>query len=92
MSEPFIKWVGGKSQLLEEIREKYAIPVKYLRVEITESAIMGNSARANEIIDKLNQCGYIVEMDDFGSGYSSLNVLKDIQLDILKLDMMFFSE
>lgn len=77
---------------LEEIREKYAIPVKYLRIEITESAIMGNSARANEIINKLHQCGYIVEMDDFGSGYSSLNVLKDIELDILKLDMLFFSE
>ena len=77
---------------LEEIREKYGIPVKYLRVEITESAIMGNSMRANEIINKLHECGYIVEMDDFGSGYSSLNVLKDIELDILKLDMLFFSE
>ena len=39
-----------------------------------------------------HECGYLVEMDDFGSGYSSLNVLKDIDFDIIKLDMMFLSQ
>ncbi len=77
---------------LEELRKKYDIPSKYLRVEITESAIMGGSQHANEIVKKLHECGYIVEMDDFGSGYSSLNVLKDIELDIIKLDMLFMQE
>lgn len=77
---------------LEEIRTQYDIPVKYLRLEITESAMMGDSHRANEVIRKLHQFGYRVEMDDFGSGYSSLNVLKDIELDLLKLDMLFLSD
>ncbi len=76
---------------LEEIRQRYDVPVKYLRVEITESAIVGGSQHTNEIIHKLHSFGYIVEMDDFGSGYSSLNVLKDIELDIIKLDMLFLS-
>ena len=76
---------------LEEIRKRYDVPVKYLRVEITESAIVGGSQHTNEIIHKLHNSGYIVEMDDFGSGYSSLNVLKDIELDIIKLDMLFLS-
>ncbi len=77
---------------LEEIRTRYEVPVKYLRVEITESAVMGSNAVVNQTVEKLHQYGYIVEMDDFGSGYSSLNVLKDIELDVIKLDMMFLSE
>lgn len=76
---------------LEELRKKYDVPTKYLRVEITESAVVGGSKHANEIVKSLHDCGYIVEMDDFGSGYSSLNVLKDIDLDIIKLDMLFLS-
>ena len=77
---------------LEGIRQKYDIPSKLLRVEITESAITGSGVQANEIVRKLHNCGYVVEMDDFGSGYSSLNMLKDIELDILKLDMLFLSK
>lgn len=76
---------------LEALRRKYDVPTKYLRVEITESAVVGGSKHANEIVKRLHDCGYIVEMDDFGSGYSSLNVLKDIDLDIIKLDMLFLS-
>lgn len=77
---------------LEEIRCRYEVPVKYLRIEITESAVMGNSELINEVVKKLHGHGYIVEMDDFGSGYSSLNVLKDIELDVIKLDMLFMKE
>lgn len=77
---------------LEEIRIKYDVPVEYLRIEITESAAVDNPKYTNEIIRKLHDCGYIVEMDDFGSGYSSLNVLKDIELDMIKLDMLFMSQ
>ncbi len=77
---------------LENIRKKYNVDSSYLRVEITESAIMGGNQHVNEVIEKLHNCGYVVEMDDFGSGYSSLNVLKDIELDVIKLDMLFLSD
>ena len=77
---------------LEIIRKKYDVPIELVRIEITESAVFGGSEQANEVVKQLHQCGYIVEMDDFGSGYSSLNVLKDIELDLIKLDMMFMVE
>ena len=77
---------------LEDIRRQYAVPSKYIRVEITESATLGNSEFINEAVRKLHCYGYIVEMDDFGSGYSSLNILKDIDFDIIKLDMKFLDE
>lgn len=80
------------AEKLEEIRARYDVPAQYLRVEITESAIMGSNEQVNEMIKRLHKYGYIVEMDDFGSGYSSLNVLKDIEMDIIKLDMLFLSE
>lgn len=85
-------FMPGFVEKLEEIRKRHDVPVKYLRVEITESAVMGNSGAVNQVVEKLHEYGYIVEMDDFGSGYSSLNVLKDIELDVIKLDMMFMSE
>ena len=80
------------AEKLEEIRQRYGVPANLLRVEITESAIMGGNEQVNEMIKRLHKYGYIVEMDDFGSGYSSLNVLKDIEMDIIKLDMLFLSE
>lgn len=76
-------------EMLEETRKKYEVPSKYIRVEITESAALGNSQFINAAVKKLHGYGYIVEMDDFGSGYSSLNILKDIDFDIIKLDMRF---
>ena len=80
------------AEKLEEIRKKYDVPANYLRIEITESAIMGSNEQVNDMIKRLHKYGYIVEMDDFGSGYSSLNVLKDIEMDVIKLDMLFLSE
>ena len=77
---------------LEKIRAKYDVPAKLLRLEITESAVMGSSERANDVVSQLQRCGYRVEMDDFGSGYSSLNVLKDIELDVIKLDILFIKD
>ena len=77
---------------LEKIRAKYDVPAKLLRLEITESAVMGSSERANDVVSQLHRCGYRVEMDDFSSGYSSLNVLKDIELDVIKLDMLFIKD
>ena len=76
---------------IEEVRKKYDIPVKYLRAEITESSAIGGMEPVLTLIDKLHMSGYVVEMDDFGSGYSSLNVLKDLAVDVLKLDMRFLT-
>lgn len=77
---------------LESLRTKYDVPARLIRVEITESAIMGSSEYVNSVVKRLHASGYVVEMDDFGSGYSSLNVLKDIDLDVIKLDMRFLSK
>ena len=76
---------------MEKIREKYELPVKYLRAEITESSAIGGMELVMQALEKLHKYHYLVEMDDFGSGYSSLNVLKDLDVDILKLDMKFLS-
>ena len=77
--------------MLEDIRKKYEVPVKYLRAEITESSAIGGIELITDVLDKLHKCGYVVEMDDFGCGYSSLNVLKDLDVDVIKLDMRFIS-
>jgi len=76
---------------LEAIRQRHNVPVELTCIEITETAVVGDNLHASKIIEQLHQKGYVIEMDDFGSGYSSLNVLKDIDLDILKLDMRFLT-
>ncbi len=75
-----------------DLVEKYGIEPKLLKLEITETAVMMDFARQLELIEKLRSAGFIVEMDDFGSAYSSLNMLKDIQVDILKIDMAFLQK
>lgn len=77
---------------LESIRKKYRISTKLLRLEITETILAGRSLYATEVISQLHKCGYTIEMDDFGTGYSSLTVLKDINMDILKLDLKFVAD
>ena len=67
----------------------YGISPSQLRLEITESVMINDVERKMQIINWLRGDGFIVEMDDFGSGYSSLNLLKNLQFDILKLDMLF---
>ena len=77
--------------VLEEMTSKYQIPKDYLHVEITESALVGNIAVLDQTIKSLKEKGYAIWLDDFGSGYSSLNVLKDYSFDVLKIDMKFLS-
>lgn len=69
--------------------EKYEIEPSLLHLEITESAYTDNPEQIINTVDELRNKGFIVEMDDFGSGYSSLNMLGEMSLDILKLDMKF---
>ena len=72
-----------------ELVERYRIPPKSLRLEITETAIMTDFKKQVVLIQRLREYGFCVEMDDFGSGYSSLNMLKDMSVDTLKVDMEF---
>lgn len=74
---------------LNELVEKYQIDKKYLKIEITESAYVDNGDKILDTIKNLRESGYILMMDDFGSGYSSLNMLREAIVDIIKLDMRF---
>lgn len=76
---------------IEKLRSQYDIPVKYIHVEVTETSAIGGMELVSGVLKKLHEYGYVVEMDDFGSGYSSLNILKDLEVDVIKLDMRFLS-
>lgn len=71
------------------LTDTYGIPRDLLQLEITESAYMSNPELMKKVIGQLRGSGFTILMDDFGSGYSSLNTLKDIDVDILKIDMKF---
>lgn len=77
---------------LVNLVEKYKIPPKYLNLELTESVFSEDAKVMQNAVDYLHKAGFTIMMDDFGSGYSSLNVLKDIDLDVLKIDMRFLSK
>lgn len=76
-------------QYLSMLTKQYHISPEYLPVEITESVFAENSDAVKDTICRLHQKGFYVLMDDFGSGYSSLNMLKDANVDYLKLDLKF---
>lgn len=71
------------------ITQKYGVNPELLHLEITESAYADNPNQIIATVDNLRKLGFIVEMDDFGSGYSSLNMLNQMEIDVLKLDMEF---
>ena len=72
--------------------EKNGIEAENLKIEFTETTIMQNVDRYIELIRNLRAYGFAIEMDDFGSGYSSLGILKSISADILKIDRSFIEE
>lgn len=74
---------------LDELMAKYKVPAKSLEIEITESVFMQDLAPLIESICQLKKRGFSVSIDDFGAGYSSLNVLSKIKADIVKLDRQF---
>lgn len=76
-------------QILISLIKKYNLSPSNLYLEITETAYTENAAQITATVEKLKKFGFIIEMDDFGSGYSSLNMLSDLPIDILKLDMKF---
>ena len=76
-------------RVLNELIEKYQIPKKYLEIEITETIEEGE---INKSVAELKENGYTLLMDDFGSGYSSLNMLKDTKFDVIKIDRGFLQD
>ena len=77
---------------VDRIIKKYNIPSCYVELEVTETVFFGEKDKMLSIIAQLKQKEVMLSMDDFGSGYSSLNLLKDVPFDILKIDREFFSE
>ena len=76
---------------LDALCEKYGVARDLVHVEVTESALTDNFALLVTAMDRIKALGYALWLDDFGSGYSSLNVLKDYQFDVIKIDMRFLS-
>lgn len=74
---------------LEELLETYQLKPSNLKVEITESAYAENDDKIVDTVKRLQELGFLVMMDDFGSGYSSLNMLKSVSVDVIKIDMKF---
>ena len=79
-------------EVLTGLVKKYGISPSRLNLEITETAVIMDLQNQVKLLDKLRDFGFLVEMDDFGSGYSSLNMLKDISVDVLKIDMGFLQK
>ena len=75
--------------MIDEVVNEYNIPKHMIHVEITESALTTDEGNLKKAMDRLHELGYAIWLDDFGSGYSSFNVLKDFDFDVLKLDMKF---
>ena len=72
----------------EQLLREYRLPVDAIKIEITESAYVGDDKVA-DTVRRLREKGFIVLMDDFGSGYSSLNMLRNLSVDVIKLDAQF---
>ena len=77
---------------LIDLIHRYQIPPHYLNLELTESVFSEDAELIQRAVNYLHDAGFTILMDDFGSGYSSLNILKDVDLDVLKIDMKFFSK
>lgn len=77
---------------VKEIIEKYRIPKGMLELEMTETVFFNEKEKMIEIMNELKQSDILIDMDDFGSGFSSLNMLKDVPFDVIKIDRGFFSE
>ncbi|MEA5002944.1 MAG: EAL domain-containing protein [Christensenella sp.] len=74
------------------IKNKYRIPDRCIELEFTESLAFDNHDRFRDIVEAFQANGFLCSLDDFGAGHSSLNILKDLPMDVLKIDMLFFRE
>ena len=71
--------------------KKYNIPPSLIKIEITESAYVDTTVAVGDLVNKLRDLGFLILMDDFGSGYSSLNMLSSLKVDAIKLDALFLN-
>lgn len=78
--------------LIADTCDRHGISRKLITIEITETAVINDKGFLKQVIDRFHSEGFEVWMDDFGSGYSSLNVLKDFEFDEIKIDMAFLKE
>ena len=76
-------------QILSDLVHKHNIPMELLHLEITESASIASDNQLIQAIRTLDKAGFTIEMDDFGKGYSSLNMLSELPIDIIKIDRDF---
>jgi EAL domain-containing protein (putative c-di-GMP-specific phosphodiesterase class I) len=74
---------------VERQLEEHGVPPSLLRLEVTESAVMGDPARAAEILRRLHELGVSLSIDDFGTGYTSMAYLRRLPVDELKVDRSF---
>lgn len=79
-------------EIFNKLITEFRIPPHLLNLELTESAFMEDQALVMKTMKRLHEIGFQIMMDDFGSGYSSLNVLKDMEVDYLKIDMKFLQQ
>ena len=79
-------------KILNKLITEFRIPPELLHLEITESAFMEDQSLVMNTVKRLRNLGFKIMMDDFGSGYSSLNILKDMEVDYLKIDMQFLQQ
>ena len=77
-------------QYYSETKRCFGIPDGYLELEFTEGVLLNDTDMFSDIVRQLQSKGFTCSLDDFGSGYSSLNLLKNLPIDVLKLDIMFF--
>ncbi len=77
---------------LNEILNKYGIPAELIEIELTETMATENFDKFTEVVNKLKVSGYKISIDDFGSGYSSVQLLYDLPIDVLKLDKSFIQK
>lgn len=75
-----------------QMAERYGVPPKYLEIEITENVFIFDANTVEQILSQLRSYGFSISMDDFGSGYSSLNLLRELPIDVLKIDRIFLQE
>ena len=75
--------------VLDQFARRYRVPARYIKIEITESAFVSDCESVNRLARRVRSMGYAVYMDDFGSGQSSLSMLRDMNIDCVKLDGCF---
>ncbi|MBR0367802.1 MAG: EAL domain-containing protein [Clostridia bacterium] len=78
--------------VLTGLVDRYGVDSDKLRLEITETALLVEPDKSDAVVSRLRERGFLVEIDDFGKGYSSLGLLKSIRADVIKIDMSFLQE